>query len=325
MIRSVTFTKEGIQKGDLTADEIQKVLHTSETFLWISLESASKEETSSILEDIFHFHPLVIEDCLSTGYQTPKVDDFGQYLFIIANALQPFENFTKIETSEIDLLLGENYLVTCSFGDQMTPICKMWQQIDKDQRLHEHGVDLLCQRILDFLVDDYMPLLDQMDDEIDWLEDTVLDKPDPSVLERIMLLKHSLMSIRRLINPMREVMNTLSRDEFTVIKQKTRIYFRDIYDHLVRIQDLSESIRDIVTGAMDIYLNSISNRLNMIMKALTVVSTIFLPLTFIAGVYGMNFRNIPELSWQNGYFIIWGVFILIGLGMLLLFKRIGWF
>jgi magnesium transporter len=179
--------------------------------------------------------------------------------------------------------------------------------------------------VLDAIVDDYMPLLDQMDDELELLEDQVLEKPSPVLLQRLLDIKHALIYLRRVISPQREVINRLSRDEFPMLDSHSRIYFRDVYDQMVRYQDLIESLRDIVGGAMDIYLNSTSLRLNEVMKALTIVSTIFLPLSFVAGIYGMNFEFMPELHSQFGYPLVWTVFILIVVGMLYFFKRRGWF
>jgi len=188
-----------------------------------------------------------------------------------------------------------------------------------------NGADFLCHAILDELVDDYMPLLDKMDDEIEWLEDRVLEKPKPETLQRILNLKHATLSLRRFITPQREIMNRLSRDDFGMIAEKHQIYFRDIYDHLVRLQDLIESVRDVVSGTLDIYLSATSNRLNEVMKALTIVSTIFLPLSFIAGVYGMNFKFFPELNWPFGYLYVWLIFIAMAVGMVVYFKKRGWF
>jgi magnesium transporter len=207
----------------------------------------------------------------------------------------------------------------------MPPVEKVWKGIERDERIYSNGSDFLCHAILDALVDDYMPVLDKMDEEIEWLEDRVLSKPEPETLERILSLKHSVMTLRRIVSPQRETINRLSRDDFPQIDRQSRIYFRDIYDHLVRIQDLSESIRDIVSGAMDIYLNSTSLRLNEIMKALTIVSTIFLPMSFFAGVYGMNFHYFPEITWPYGYAYVWALFIAIFVGMLIFFKKRGWF
>jgi magnesium transporter len=226
---------------------------------------------------------------------------------------------------ELNIFLGENFMVTLHLDEAMPPVDQLWNQLEKDERLTHNGTDILCHRLLDYLVDDYMPVLDDLDDEIEWLEDQVLARPNPQLLSRILALKHTLIALRRIMSPQREVLNRLSRDEFAMIDNHARIYFRDVYDHMVRFQDLIETLRDIVTGAMDIYLNSTSLRMNEIMKALTIVSTIFLPLSFVAGVYGMNFEHMPELNWIWGYPMVWGIFLLIAAGMLIFFKRRGWF
>jgi magnesium transporter len=306
-------------------NEIPDFLKAPDGILWVSLENANTEEINSILSGTFQFHPLTVEDCLSIGYQTPKVDDFGKYIFIIANAVKPNGGFRSLDTLELNIFLSNNYIVTCFTDEHMPCIETIWQRLERDERMATRGADFLCHAILDKLVDEYMPLLDEMDDEIGWLEDQVLANPEKETLERLLTLKHSVMSLRRVISPQRELINRLSRDEFPQIGAISRIYFRDIYDHLVRIQDLSESIRDIVSGAVDIYLNSTSLRLNAVMKALTVVSTIFLPLTFLAGVYGMNFKYFPELNWSFGYPLLWAVFLLIVIAMLAFFKKRGWF
>jgi len=226
---------------------------------------------------------------------------------------------------ELNLFLGENFLVTCYRDPAMPPVEKIWNQLAKDERLYHNGADFLCHAILDVLVDEYMPVIDAMDDEIDFLEDKVLERPEPVILDRILNIKHAVMSLRRILNPQREVINRLSRDEFRMIDRQSRIYFRDIYDHLVRIQDLTESMRDIIAGAMDIYLSSNSLRLNEVMKALTIVSTIFLPLSFLAGVFGMNFKVFPILDHPWGYYLSWVIFILITVIMLTVFRRRRWF
>lgn len=207
----------------------------------------------------------------------------------------------------------------------MPPVREVWQRLQLDERIVQNGSDYLCHAILDRLVDEYFPLLDQMDETIESLEDQVLANPTTDTLSKLLESKHELMSLRRIISPQREVMNRLSRDDFPMIDQQSRLYFRDIYDHLVRLQDLSESLRDIVSGALDIYLNSTSLRLNEVMRSLTIVSTIFLPLTFVAGIYGMNFEYMPEIHWRYGYIFVWVIFILIIVGMLAWFKHRKWF
>ncbi|KAF0110770.1 MAG: magnesium transporter [Chloroflexi bacterium] len=325
MIRSAFFEpNQPIQFLNKTEEIVQK-MDSKTGFLWVSLESASADEINLILRDTFQFHPLTIEDCQSNGYQVSKVDDFITYIFIIAHALKPALDFHELETLELNLFLGENFLVTCSTEPQMLPVEKTWSRVNKDFRLSSFGPDFLCHAILDMLVDDYMPLIDQMETEIEWLEDSVLEKPAPATLERLLTLKHSIMALRRVISPQREMINRLTRDEFMQVDPQSRYYFRDIYDHLVRIQDLSDTIRDIVSGAMDIYLNSTSLRLNEVMKALTIVSTIFLPLSFIAGVYGMNFTHIPLATHMLGFYITCIAMVAIGVGMLAYFKWRKWF
>jgi len=325
MIRSVCFHKDGSQVRNLTPEGMRSALAEPQSLLWVSLECPSDLEVQNTLNDVFHFHPLAIEDCLSTGYQTPKIDDFGEYLFIVVHAVEEHQDFAELETRELDLFLGKNYLITIFRDDGTSPLDSMWKRIERDERLHQFGADFLCHAVLDEVVDEYLPLIDKMEEEIDQLEDRVLARPEPQTLSRILDLKHAIMSLRRIISPQREVMNRLSRDDFRLIDRQSRIYFRDIYDHLVRIQDMTEALRDIIGGDLDIYLNSTSLRLNEVMKALTIVSTIFLPLSFVAGVYGMNFQHMPELSKTWGYPMAWGIFVLIVVGMVTFFKKRKWF
>ncbi len=322
MIRSIYYKNGYSRQSNLTLEEIAAARQTEKGLLWVSLENPTPEEVGAVLRDCFHFHPLAIEDTLTTGYQTPKIDDFGTYIFIVVHALHAGP---VMDTIELNCFLGENYLVTSFMAPSLSPVDVVWKRLDRDERLVSHGSDFLLHAILDVLVDEYMPVLDQMDEEIEILEDQVIEKPQPPVLERILDLKHRIMNLRRIVSPQREVMNRLSRDDFPQIDQQSRIYYRDIYDHLVRIQDLSEAIRDIISGSLDIYLSATSNRLNEVMKALTIVSTIFLPMSFVAGVYGMNFHYFPEITWKYGYALVWVIFITIPVAMLIFFKKRGWF
>lgn len=325
MIRSVLFPENTKPRYAISYDEMKHAYQQHNSLLWVSLEDPDEKEIN-ILKDIFQFHDLAIEDSISTGYQAPKVDDFGSYIFLIVHAIVSDNTLTELMTQELNIFLGEGYLVTVSHGKALNPVESVFQRLKKDERLVQNGSDFLCHAVLDALVDEYMPIIDKMDDEIEWLEDLVLSKPKPVIMERIIKLKHSIMTLRRIVAPMREVMNRLSRDDFPMIDSLSRIYFRDVYDHLVRIQDLSDTIRDIVSGTMDIYLNSTSLRLNEVMKALTIVSTIFLPLSFLAGVYGMNFAvQLPDYYWNYGIVFFWAICILVAGGMLMFFKKRGWF
>jgi magnesium transporter len=327
MIKTIYFSSStSSPQRELDIDQMKLALQNPEGLLWVSLEKPEEAESEKILRDVFHFHPLAIEDSQSTGYQTPKIDDYGNFIFIVAHALASSTTHINSDSSlELNLFLGENYLVTSFNCTDMPPVREVWQRLQRDERIVQNGSDYLCHAILDHLVDEYIPLLDQMDETIEALEDRVLQKPTTDILADLLDIKHELMSLRRIISPQREVINRLSRDDYPMIDQQSRLYYRDIYDHLVRIQDLSESLRDIVSGVLDIYLNSTSLRLNEVMKALTVVSTIFLPLTFVAGIYGMNFHYMPEIPWRYGYIFVWVIFILIFFGMLAWFRHRKWF
>jgi magnesium transporter len=324
MIRSIYRAPDGSRRLNLAAQDMLRALAEPDGLLWVSLERATEAEVQSILEDVFHVHPLSVEDTLSTEYQAPKVDNFTEYIFLVMHALRPGFPAEELDTMELDLFLGHNYLVTSFTSPNMPAVQYVWDRLDRDERLLAHGPDVLCHAVLDKLVDDYLPLLDDIDQEIDALEDEVLTAPQENTLQRILDMKHGMLTLRRIVLPQREVINRLSRDELPQISPNNRIYYRDIYDHLVRIYDLGETVRDVVTGTLDTYLSVTSNRLNEVMKTLTVVSTIFLPLSFVASVYGMNFVNMPELHWRYGYFALWGVFVLITLGMLVAFRRRGW-
>lgn len=325
MIKSVFFPQNNGSFSTINIEEIPEYLQRTDGFIWVSLEQTNANEIEQLLDHQFHFHPLTIEDCLSNGYQTAKIDDYNEYLFIIAHAIITNENFDDLQNTELDIYLAKNYIVTVTTEKSMPPINKMWTRIQRDYRVYSHGTDFFCHAILDMLVDDYMPLIDKMESEIDWMEDAVVERPNPETLAKLLSLKHAIMSLRRIIFPLREVINRLSRGEFSQITKQTQMYFRDIYDHIMRIQDLTDTIRDIVSGSMDIYLNSTSLRLNEVMKALTIVSTIFLPLSFVAGVYGMNFIHMPGLASKYGFLIICIVFFLIAVGMLAYFKIKRWF
>lgn len=325
MIQSIYISQNGSQRESLTLEEIRSVVEEKTGLLWVNVASPQESELQEILLQAFSFHPLSVEDCLSTGYQPPKVDDFGDYIFLIMHAIQPGEGFREMETSELNIYLGQNYLVTVHQEALLQPVETFSQRIKKDSRVSQLGPDFLCHALLDAVVDEYFPILDSMDFEIDQLEDDVLETPRPETLQRILALKHGVMSMRKFIAPQREVINRLSRDEFPQIDKQSQIYFRDIYDHLVRIQDMSETIRDLVSSALEIYLSSTSLKLNNVMKALTIVSTIFLPITFLVGVYGMNFHFMPELTWKFGYPLVWIVSLLIIAVMLLFFRKRGWF
>lgn len=289
--------------------------------LWVDLEAPTPEEIE-ILSGVFGFHPLAIEDCLAETH-LPKVDDFGDYIFLILHGIKPDSEPGLFTTAELDFFLSKNYLVT--FHRQASrSIQYAKERCMKGALSLSRGLDLLLHEILDRMVDNYFPILDDFDVLIDQIEDEVFERATTETLSKIFMLKRDLMHLRRVVGPQREILNRLSRDEFPVITKRAHIYFRDVYDHLVRIWDLSESYRDLMSGALEAYLSVVSNRLNEIMKVLTVFATIMMPLTVITSIYGMNFDYIPELKWRYGYFMVLGVMAIISLGLLYFFKRKRW-
>jgi magnesium transporter len=325
MIRCVQIEKSTRSFSEIPLEEVKPAINDSSKVVWVSIEAATADEINQVLGNTFSFHPLTIEDCLSDGYQIAKLDEFPDYIFVIANALKLQSGSFDLDSSELDIYLGKNYLVSCFTSSTMAPVERVRKRLMRDERIYNRGADYLCHALLDSLVDEYMPVTDNMEDEIDVLEDSVLQKPNPTTLERLINLKHSIMTLRRVIAPLREVINRLARDEHPQIDPTNRIYYRDIYDHLVWILDISDTIRDIVSGAMDIYLNSTSLRLNEVMKALTIVSTIFLPLAFVTGLFGMNFIHIPGLQHPWGFWIVCISCVLISIGMIFSFKKRQWF
>ena len=306
-----------------TVEEIRELHASGEGMLWVNLYACQQTEYDTFLREMFHFHPLAIEDTLSTGYQPPKVDDFGDHLFIIVHAIAVGEDVSRLSTDELNCFLGRNFVVTTSHV-RLAALDTIWDRAVRDGRILERGSDFLAHAVLDAIVDEFLPYLDRIDEEVDFLEDSIIQDPKPSALRRILELKHSILALRRVVSPQREVMQRLSRGEFDLISRNCEIYFRDIYDHLVRITDLSEGVRDVVGSTLDTYLSVSSNKMNEIMKALTIVSTIFLPLTLVTSLYGMNFDLMPELRWRYGYLMVWAIMLAIIVGMLWFFRRRRW-
>jgi len=324
MIRIVHFPKIGAPQFDLPFSALRSALADREGLVWVALEEPDEEEITRVLENQFHFHPLAVEDCQSDGYQTPKLDDYGEYLFLVVQSVTSGGLLDGDTTRELNIFLGDNYLVSSSLR-KITAVEKLRKRLERDERIYQNGSDFLCHALLDQVVDEFIPHIDQLEEEIDFLEEAVLSNPDPQTLQRILRLKRYSMNLRRVISPQREVINRLCRDDFPMIDPHSRMYFRDVYDHLVRIFDMLDGIRDMTTSALEVYLNATSLRLNEVMKALTIVSTIFLPLSFVAGIYGMNFDYMPELGWRWGYPLVWLIFVLIAGGMLSYFRKRRWF
>ncbi len=327
MIRSLYFTTDGQIHADLSQDELAMALQDPQGLLWMDFEATPAEMDEKVLIDVFGFHPLAVDDALQETH-VPKVDDWGKYLYIVLSAVAVEKNGDSLlNVLELDVFLGQNYMVT--HHDQ--PIAaqqRVWDACQRDDRHLRRGVDHLLYRLVDEVVAQYMPVVEEIDDEIDRIEDEIFNNPGPDVLSRIFSLKRAVLQMRRVLGPQREVLNRLARDDYEVIDARARVYFRDVYDHLVRLHDLTESLRDLIGGALDTYLSVINNRMNDIMKTLTVITTLFMPISFVVGFFGMNyfFPVAQTDQWTDlpSFIITLSILVLLPAGMLAWIRRRGW-
>lgn len=317
--------REGAAKVEtgFTVEQLPELLKDQKSVVWVDMEepTAADEE---VLLNVFKFHPLTIEDCRENRHY-PKIEEFPEYLYFIVHGVSANTNPERFNTIELDGFLGPNYVITYHH-DMFRSINNVKKQLSTSPVACQRGAAFLLHQILDQLVDYYSPVLDDFDERITALEDDIftLRRPNNSILEQIMELKRSVLRLRRISAKQQDIFYRMSRGEVHMIPQPMLPFYRDIHDHLIRVTDLSENYRDLLGGALDAYLSVVSNRMNEIMKVLTIFSAIMLPLTFIAGVYGMNFEHMPELATQNGYFVVWAIMITVAVGMLIFFWRRGW-
>lgn len=293
------------------------------TVTWINIDGLHQVDIIEKLGKDFGLHPLILEDIVNTT-QRPKLEDFGHYIFVILKMLYYDEKDNETKVEQVSLILGENFVISFQEreGDIFEPIR---ERIRKGKgRLRKMGADYLAYALLDAVVDNYFLILEKLGERLEDLEDRVVSSPQPETLQEIHKLKKEMIFLRRSVWPLREVVNSLERGESPLIKKACRIFIRDVYDHTIQVIDTVETYRDMVSGMHDTYLSSISNRMNEVMKVLTIIATIFIPLTFIAGIYGMNFEFMPELKWRGAYFLVWGVIVLIAVIMVIFFKRKRW-
>lgn len=313
---------------DLKIDQIPQILQDKQGILWVDIHKPDDKELK-ILSDVFNFHPLAIDDC-SHYTDLPKIDEFEDHVFIVIHSVLYDKELSEIKKPELDIFLSRNYVVTVH-EEELKTININLDKVRKNPGMLTKGADFLLYNIIDVSVDNYMSLLDYWDDRIEDLEDKVLGGKIDDAMPKIIDMKRNIIDLRRSITPQRDVINKLARRDSQLISAKNVVYFRDIYDHIARIHELLEADRDLIAGTFEIYLSAVSNRMNEIMKRLTIVATIFMPLTLIAGVYGMNFNpaasrwNMPELNWEYGYVFVVGLMIAITLGMMVYFKRKKWF
>lgn len=292
---------------------------------WLDIDGTHCNNTMRYLTEKLGFHTLLIEDIHHHNHR-PKTDEYENHIFVMANMLDYDEENNKITTEQVSFILGENYLVsiqeTGKSGDIFEPVRVRIK--NRNGRHRKYGADYMLYSLLDIMIDHYFVILEQLGERIEDLEDGVINQPSTEKLNAIYVMKRELILLRHSVWPLREVLNRLTQDSSGFISPDVRVYMREAYDHTIQVIETLESYRDILSGLIDIYLSSLSNKMNSIMKVLTVISTIFMPLTFIAGIYGMNFKHMPELQWHDGYYMVLGSCVFIALVMLIFFKTKKW-
>lgn len=320
----IDYSKEHVEKRQIAnLDDILKY-QGSESVTWVIIEGLANAELVGRLGELFAIHPLVVEDIL-TAHQRPKFEEYEHYLYIVMKSLLSENEYFAVDDEQISILLLEKIVFV--FKEKTDELFQpLVQRIEQSKgRFRSMGADYLAYAILDIVVDRLFILIDSLDEEINSVEDVLIaSEPSKDILLTIQRLKKELIHIRRYVSPVREVMAGMLRSESELIRDKTRIYLRDVSDHAIRIVESIESYKDILSTLMDIYISSVSNKLNEVMKVLTVFASIFIPLTFLAGIYGMNFEYMPELQWKYAYPAIWGIFIATPIILLGYFKKKKW-
>jgi magnesium transporter len=293
------------------------------TVTWINIDGLHDLGLIEKIGKQFGLHPLVLEDIVNTG-QRPKLEDFEDHVFVVLKMLYYDQKKNQLEEEQLSLILGGNFVISFQerVGDIFDPIRERIRQ--NKGRVRRMGADYLAYVLIDSVVDNYFVILEQLGGKIEDAEQELAVNPTLETLQTIRSFKKEMIFLRKSIWPLREVVNSLERGESSLINESTLIYLRDVYDHTIQIIDTVESYRDMLSGMLDIYLSSISNRMNEVMKVLTIFAAIFIPLTFVAGIYGMNFAFMPELGWRWGYFGVLLVMAVIAVVLIVYFKRKRW-
>ncbi len=295
--------------------------HTS---TWINIDGIHQVEVIEKIGKHFDMHPLILEDIVNTE-QRPKIEDYGNYVFVILKMLYLDEKKEGIQAEQISLIIGPKFVISFQEDKERDVFDTIRQRIRSGKgRIRKMGPDYLAYSLIDAIVDSYFVILEEIGELTEDLEEEVISDPSPKTSKAIHSLKREMIFLRRCVWPLREVIRGLETSESSLIKEGTKVYLRDVYDHTIQVIDNVETFRDVISGMVDVYLSSVSNKMNEIMKVLTIFSTIFIPLTFVVGVYGMNFKFFPELEWKYSYPILWAIMISIGVGMLIYFRKQKW-
>jgi magnesium transporter len=323
VINVFKYNENEFEEREFTSSEKLVEILSDNTVSWINVNGIHNIELIKQFEQEFNVHSLLLEDIANIN-QRPKIEDFGDYLFFSLKMLS-YNNETKeIDNEQISFILGKNFLL--SFQEKPGDVFDTVRDRIRNAKgnVREKTADFLCYLLVDIIVDNYFQIIEAIGDEIDELEDIILLNPEPENLQSIQKNKKQLLQLRKAIYPLREAIYKLVKNEFLLIDKKTIKYFNDVYDHTVQVIETIESQRDMNTGLKDIYLSGLSIQMNKVMQVLTLVATIFIPLTFIVGIYGMNFENMPELTWKYGYFIIMAFMFAIAFALVIFFKKKKW-
>lgn len=318
------YNQKEFKKTELTTLNECARLRPSSLNAWINVDGINNTEVISAIGKAFDLHPLLLEDVLNTQ-QKPKIEFYEGTIFVVLKMLDFNSRTKEVETEHLSLVLGSNYVISFQEereGDVFDPVrLRLTNALGRVRRL---GVDYLFYALVDTIVDNYFVVLENVGEKLEDLEEEIINRTSSKALRNLYAHKRALIFQRKSIWPVREIVNTLVREETPLIREETHIYLRDVYDHTIQVIDTVESYRDLTASLLDIYLSTLSNRMNNIMKVLTIVSTIFMPLSFIVGLYGMNFDNMPELHWHYGYYAVWGIILAVSGGMLYFFRRKRW-
>ena len=324
MIRIIARNGTGGISLGLAPEALATTLRADKNYVWVDMQSPTADEYGFVLEQTFHFHPLAVEDAVNDTH-LPKLDDYGNYLYLVFHTVTMGDEPLDIHTDEVDVFLGSNYLVTIHDTPRRS-IDRGWRREYHETHGLSRGPAMVLYELLDSQIDNYIPIIDAFEAQLEELGDQIFNSHEKEqvLLNRLLTAKSSSLRLQRILTPQRELLGRLSTGEYTVIPPQVRIYFRAVYDHLARLANLAESTRDLAGSTIETHLALVNNRMNEVMKVLTMMSTIFIPLSFVAGIYGMNFEYMPELHWPLGYALVWVVFLAIAGGMLLFFRRRKW-
>jgi magnesium transporter len=318
------YDESGLQEHRITDVKDCAVFKSTKTCSWINVDGIHKTQIIEELGQLYNIHPLVLEDVVNTQ-QRPKMEVYDDYVFIVFKMLDYDYATNEVKIEQISLILGPNYVLSFqeNVGDVFETIRNRIR--NTQSRIRKLGPDYLVYALLDRVVDNYFIVMEKLGEQLEDFEDEAFNNPGSHIAERLNKLRRETIYIRKAVWPLREMVNHMTNDDIKPFQHANTIYFRDLYDHTVQVLDTIETYRDVLSGIMDVYLSNLSFKMNEVMKVLTIISTIFIPLTFIAGVYGMNFRVMPELEYEYGYYIIMAFMAVVAIAMIIYFRIKKWF